>query len=134
GGKTYRKRSWGGNLDKGLADNDKENTLNETVEEVDEADVKSARAPEVTETPTDETIIIESTPNDEEADGGEGGDSDNETLRRSSRGTVVTNSTDMYTDGDEGSEYSYTESEWTESNVGTDAGSVQGNEVVVYGN
>ncbi|KAL7762250.1 hypothetical protein ACKLNR_008785 [Fusarium oxysporum f. sp. zingiberi] len=134
GGKTYRKRSWGGNLDKGLADNDKENTVNETVEEVDEADVKSATAPEATEASTDETIVIESTPNDEEADDGEGGDSDNETLRRSSRGTVVTNSTDMYTDGDEYSEYSYTESEWTESNVGTDAGSVQGNEVVVYGN
>ncbi|KAG5769413.1 hypothetical protein H9Q72_003348 [Fusarium xylarioides] len=113
GGKTYRKRSWGGNLDKGLADNDKENTVNETVEEVDEADVKSATVPETQEAPADETIVIESTPNDEEPDGGEGGDSDNETLRRSSRGTVVTNSTDMYTDGDE---------------------YMQGNEVVVYGN
>ncbi|KAF4341738.1 transport USO1 [Fusarium beomiforme] len=134
GGKTYRKRSWGGNLDKGLADNDKENSVNETVEEVDEADAKSTTAPESTEATADETIVIESKANDEGADGAEDGDSDNETLRRSSRGTVVTNSTDMYTDGDEYSEHSYTESEWTESNVGTDAGSVQGNEVVVYGN
>jgi hypothetical protein len=47
---------------------------------------------------------------------------------------VITNSTDMYTDGESYSEYSYTDSEWTESNVGTDVASVQGNEVVVFDN
>ncbi|KAF4447948.1 hypothetical protein F53441_8577 [Fusarium austroafricanum] len=140
GGKTFRKRSWGGNLDKGLDGNDKENSVNETVEEVDEADVKLTAEPGTTEIAADETIVIESTPDNgaedagDAGDGGDGGDSDNETLRRSSRGTVVTNSTDMYTDGDDDSEYSYTESEWTESNAGTDAASVQGNEVVVFGN
>ncbi|KAM0556795.1 hypothetical protein ACHAPJ_005855 [Fusarium lateritium] len=140
GGKAYRKRSWGGHLDKAFTDNDKENSVNETVEEVDEADVRSVAPepepepePETVEASGDETTVLESPANDDGGDG-DGGDSDNETLRRSSRGTVITNSTDMYTDGDSYSEYSYTDSEWTESNVGTDIGSVQGNEVVVYGN
>ncbi|QPC66354.1 hypothetical protein HYE67_008585 [Fusarium culmorum] len=124
GGKTYRKRSWGGGLE--LTDNDKENSVNETVEEVDEADVKPSLTSEAVEVPDEETIVLEQEINGE---GSEQGDSDNETLRRSSRGTVITNSTDMYTDGD-----SYTESEWTESNVGTDIGSVQGNEVAIIGN
>ncbi|KAJ4137541.1 hypothetical protein NW768_003128 [Fusarium equiseti] len=130
GAKPYRKRSWGGGLD--LADNDKENSVNETVEEVDEAaDVKPGLTAETIEVPAEETIVLEPEINGE---GSERGDSDNETLRRSSRGTVITNSTDMYTDGDSYSEYSYTESEWTESNVGTDVASVQGNEVVVFDN
>ncbi|CAG2004019.1 unnamed protein product [Fusarium graminearum] len=129
GGKTYRKRSWGGGLE--LTDNDKENSVNETVEEVDEADVKPSLTSEAVEVPDEETIVLEQEINGE---GSEQGDSDNETLRRSSRGTVITNSTDMYTDGDSYSEDSYTESEWTESNVGTDIGSVQGNEVAIIGN
>lgn len=129
GGKPYRKRSWGGGLE--LADNDKENSVNETVEEVDEADVKPGLTAETVEVPAEETIVLEPEINGE---GSQRGDSDNETLRRSSRGTVITNSTDMYTDGDSYSEYSYTDSEWTESNVGTDAASVQGNEVAVFGN
>ncbi|KAF5244165.1 hypothetical protein FAUST_2517 [Fusarium austroamericanum] len=129
GGKTYRKRSWGGGLE--LTDNDKENSVNETVEEVDEADVKPSLTSEAIEVPDEETIVLEQEINGE---GSEQGDSDNETLRRSSRGTVITNSTDMYTDGDSYSEDSYTESEWTESNVGTDIGSVQGNEVAIIGN
>ncbi|KAM0504376.1 hypothetical protein ACHAP8_002784 [Fusarium lateritium] len=129
GGKVYRKRSWGGGLD--LADNDKENSVNETVEEVDEADVKPGLTSETVEVPEEETTVLEQEINGE---GSERGDSDNETLRRSSRGTVITNSTDMYTDGDSYSEDSYTESEWTESNVGTDTGSVLGNEVAIIGN
>ena len=130
GPKPYRKRSWGGGLD--LADNDKENSVNETVEEVDEAaDVKPGLTAETIEVPAEETIVLEPEINGE---GSERGDSDNETLRRSSRGTVITNSTDMYTDGESYSEYSYTDSEWTESNVGTDVASVQGNEVVVFDN
>ncbi|KAL6358452.1 hypothetical protein LRP88_08637 [Fusarium phalaenopsidis] len=128
GGKAYRKRSLGGHLDKGPGDNDKENVvgLGEAVEELDEADARGA-ASEAEEPGAGDTTVLH---NDE------GGDSDNETLRRSSRGTVVTNSTDMYTEGDDYSEYSDdTGSEWTESAVGTDAGSIQdqGNEVVVYG-
>ncbi|UPK99545.1 hypothetical protein LCI18_010480 [Fusarium solani-melongenae] len=128
GGKAYRKRSLGGHLDKGPGDNDKENVvgLGEAVEELDEADARGA-APEAEEPGAGDTTVLH---NDE------AGDSDNETLRRSSRGTVVTNSTDMYTEGDDYSEYSDdTGSEWTESAVGTDAGSIQdqGNEVVVYG-
>ncbi|KAF5027552.1 hypothetical protein F66182_294 [Fusarium sp. NRRL 66182] len=134
GGKGFRKRSWGGGPDKNLGDNDKENTVNETVEEIDEADLQSI-APETPGVPDDDTAVHDSTVNDDGGDGdGDGGSSDNETLRRSSRGTVITNSTDMYTDGDEYSEYSYTDSEYTESNVGTDIGSAQGNEVVVHGN
>ncbi|KAH7005950.1 hypothetical protein EDB82DRAFT_491981 [Fusarium venenatum] len=129
GGKVYRKRSWGGGLD--LADNDKENSVNETVEEVDEADVKPGLTSETVEVPEEETTVLEQEINGE---GSERGDSDNETLRRSSRGTVITNSTEMYTDGDSYSEDSYTESEWTESNVGTDTGSVLGNEVAIVGN
>ncbi|KAJ3471224.1 hypothetical protein MRS44_001323 [Fusarium solani] len=128
GGKAYRKRSLGGHLDKGPGDNDKENVvgLGEAVEELDEADARGA-APQAEEPGAGDTTVLH---NDE------AGDSDNETLRRSSRGTVVTNSTDMYTEGDDYSEYSDdTGSEWTESAVGTDAGSIQdqGNEVVVYG-
>lgn len=128
GGKAYRKRSLGGHLDKGPGDNDKENVvgLGEAVEELDEADTRGA-APEAEEPGAGDTTVL----HNEEA-----GDSDNETLRRSSRGTVVTNSTDMYTEGDDYSEYSDdTGSEWTESAVGTDAGSIQGqgNEVAVYG-
>ncbi|KAJ4315148.1 hypothetical protein N0V84_008536 [Fusarium piperis] len=128
GGKAYRKRSWGGHLDKDSGDNDKENAvgLDEAVEELDEADARGA-APEAEEPGAGDTTVLH---NDE------AGDSDNETLRRSSRGTVVTNSTDMYTEGDDYSEYSDdTGSEWTESAVGTDAASIaeQGNEVVVYG-
>ncbi|KAF4984630.1 hypothetical protein FZEAL_206 [Fusarium zealandicum] len=128
GGKGYRKRSWGGHPDKAFGGNDKENAVgvNETVEEVDELDTRSV-VPETTDVPGDETATLDS------ALDGEGGDSDNETLRRSSRGTVITNSTDMYTDGDDYSEYSYTASEWTESAVGTDTMSIHGDEVVVYG-
>ncbi|KAF4466000.1 transport USO1 [Fusarium albosuccineum] len=126
--KAYRKRSWGGHLDNGLGDNDKENSvgLGETVEEMDEVDNRSV-APETTDVPGDDTTALDSAVNDD------GGDSDNETLRRSSRGTVITNSTDMYTEGDDYSEYSDTASEWTESAVGTDAASIHGNEMVVYG-
>lgn len=132
GGKAYRKRSWGGQLDKNPGDNNKENVV-EAVEELDEADARSA-APEAEEPGAEDATVLH---NDEAGDGdGDGdGDSDNETLRRSSRGTVVTNSTDMYTEGDDYSEYSDdTGSEWTESAVGTDAASIaeQGNEVVVY--
>ncbi|KAH7155318.1 hypothetical protein B0J13DRAFT_521472 [Dactylonectria estremocensis] len=131
-GKAYRKRSWGGDLDHGF-DQDKENVgMGETVEEVDEHDARSIR-PE-SELPSDGTTALDSEIN------GDGIDSDNETLRRSSRGTVVTNSTDMYTDSEGGySEYSETGSEWTESHVGTDAGTDagtdvgDGNELVVYG-
>ncbi|KAL3605783.1 hypothetical protein FPOAC2_00734 [Fusarium poae] len=57
GGKVYRKRSWGGGLD--LADNDKENSVNETVEEVDEADVKPGLTSETVEVPEEETIVLE---------------------------------------------------------------------------
>ncbi|KAM0440790.1 hypothetical protein ACHAPT_000091 [Fusarium lateritium] len=125
--KAYRKRSLGGHLDKGPGDNDKENAvgLDEAVEELDEAEARCA-APEAEEPGVEDTTVL----HNEEA-----GDSDNETLRRSSRGTVVTNSTDMYTEGDDYSEYSESGSEWTESAVGTDAASIpeQGNEVVVYG-
>ncbi|RSL71634.1 hypothetical protein CEP53_001413 [Fusarium sp. AF-6] len=128
GGKAYRKRSLGGHLDKNPGDNDKENVvgLDAAVEELDEADARGA-APEAEEPGVEDTTVLH---NDE------AGDSDNETLRRSSRGTTVTNSTDMYTEGDDYSEYSDdTGSEWTESAVGTEAGSIQdqGNEVVVYG-
>lgn len=124
--KGYRKRSWGGHPDKSLG-HDKENAMgvNETVEEVDELETRPV-VPETSDLPGDETTVLDSALNDD------GGDSDNETLRRSSRGTVITNSTDMYTDGDSYSEYSDTASEWTESAVGTDVG-VQGNEMVVYG-
>ncbi|KAK7415842.1 hypothetical protein QQX98_005624 [Neonectria punicea] len=125
-GKAYRKRSWGGDLDNGHGDFDKENVdVDATVEEVDEPEAR----PEIPELdlPGDDITVLESAVNDD------GVDSDNETLRRSSRGTVVTNSTDMYTDSEAGySEYSETGSEWTESAVGTDAGG-DGNELVVYG-
>lgn len=57
GGKTYRKRSWGGGLE--LTDNDKENSVNETVEEVDEADVKPSLTSEAVEVPDEETIVLE---------------------------------------------------------------------------
>ncbi|KAH7156131.1 hypothetical protein EDB81DRAFT_880462 [Dactylonectria macrodidyma] len=127
-GKAYRKRSWGGDLDGGF-DQDKENVgMGETVEEVDEHEARSTRLD--SELPSDGTTALDSEIN------GDGIDSDNETLRRSSRGTVVTNSTDMYTDSEGGySEYSETGSEWTESHVGTDAGTDagDGNELVVYG-
>ncbi|KPM39466.1 hypothetical protein AK830_g7097 [Neonectria ditissima] len=133
-GKAYRKRSWGGDLDNGLGDFDKENVdVDATVEEVDEHEPRST-IPESdlpvdlpADSAGDDTIVLDSAVNDD------GVDSDNETLRRSSRGTVVTNSTDMYTDSEAGySEYSDTGSEWTESAVGTDAGG-DGNELVVYG-
>ncbi|KAM5355592.1 hypothetical protein ACJ41O_002238 [Fusarium nematophilum] len=127
GAKGYRKRSWGGHFDKAVGDNDKENAvgMDETVEEVDEHESRSVAA-EAEDLAADDASVLDSALNDD------GGDSDNETLRRSSRGTVITNSTDMYTEGDDYSEYSDTASEWTESAVGTDAG-IQGNEVVVYG-
>jgi hypothetical protein len=57
GGKVYRKRSWGGGLN--MADNDKENSVNETVEEVDEADVKPGMTSETVEVPDEETIVLE---------------------------------------------------------------------------
>ncbi|KAH6996763.1 hypothetical protein EDB80DRAFT_813479 [Ilyonectria destructans] len=124
-GKAYRKRSWGGDLDQGSGDQDKENVgVDETVEEVDEQDARPTM-PEP-DLPGDDTTTLNSGVNDD------GVDSDNETLRRSSRGTVITNSTDMYTESEGGyTEYSDTGSEWTESAVGTEAG--EGNELVVYG-
>ncbi|CAM1504132.1 Fc.00g017230.m01.CDS01 [Cosmosporella sp. VM-42] len=138
-GKSYRKRSWGGDLDKGFGEHDKENVgMKETVEEVDEPENQltihpdSARAREM-DLPGDDTTVLNSAVDDD------GVDSDNETLRRSSRGTtVITSSTDLYTESEAGySEYSDDRSDWTESavgresSIGTDGG--DGNEMVVYG-
>lgn len=125
-GKAYRKRSLGFDLDKDFGGHDKENvTVGETVEELDEPETRLILPG--ADLPGDNTTVVDS------AVDGDGRDSDTETLRRSSRGTVVTNSTDMYTESESGySEYSETGSEWTESAVGTDAGA-EGNELVVYG-
>ncbi|KAI5462201.1 hypothetical protein BGZ63DRAFT_463304 [Mariannaea sp. PMI_226] len=132
-GKAYRKRSWGGDLDNGFGGNDKENVdVGETVEELDEHP-ETGLTVAGSELPGDETTVLDS------AVDGDGRDSDTETLRRSSRGTVVTNSTDMYTESESGySEYSETGSEWTESVVGSALGTdtdhePEGNELVVYG-
>ncbi|KAF7562720.1 hypothetical protein G7046_g1411 [Stylonectria norvegica] len=140
GGKSYRKRSWGGDHGNAFGEDDKENVgLKDTVEEVDEPETQmtihpdSAREPDL---PGDDTTPLGSSLDDN------GVDSDNETLRRSSRGTTVitSNSTDMYTDSEAGySEYSDEGSEWTESalgrtsSVGTDNRDREGNEMVVYG-
>ena len=138
--KAYRKRSWGGDLGKGFEVDDKENLgMKETVEEVDEPETQltihpdSERAREV-HLPGDETTVVNSALDDD------GVESDNETLRRSSRGTnIITNSTDMSSESDgEGSDYSDDRSDYTESalgpasSVGTDGG-IDGNEMVVYG-
>jgi hypothetical protein len=57
-------------------------------------------------------------------------DSDTGTLRRSSAGTTVMSS--QYTESDAGySEYDGTESDWTESQAGTEVGAENG--LVVYG-
>ncbi|KAG3193628.1 hypothetical protein PC129_g24989, partial [Phytophthora cactorum] len=83
-GKAYRKRSWGGDLDNGLGDFDKQNVdVDATVEEVGEHEPRSTM-PE-SDLPVglpagsagDDTIVLDSAVNDD------GVDSDNETLRRS---------------------------------------------------
>jgi hypothetical protein len=123
GGKAYRKRSWGGDM--GFAETDKENlSVRETVEEVDENE---------TPVPMEEGHDAPSeAPGDDESDTG--------TLRRSSRGTtIMTTSTDLYTESEAGySDYGDTGSEWTESVVSssiaaTAGDGVEGGEVVVYG-
>lgn len=140
GGKSYRKRSWGGDLGKGFGIDDKENIgMKETVEEVEEPENQltihpdSARAREM-DHPGDETTVVNSALDDD------GVESDTDTLRRSSRGTtIITNSTDMYTESDEeGSDYSDDRSDYTESALGpassidTDGG-IDGGEMVIYG-
>lgn len=140
GGKSYRKRSWGGDLGKGFGIDDKENIgMKETVEEVEEPENQltihpdSARAREM-DHPGDETTVVNSALDDD------GVESDTDTLRRSSRGTtIITNSTDMYTESDEeGSDYSDDRSDYTESalgpasSIGTDGG-IDGGEMVIYG-
>jgi DNA repair exonuclease SbcCD ATPase subunit len=114
GVKSLRKRSWGGDAAPGFADIDKENIS--VRETVEEVDE--------TEVPADD-----------------GNESDTGTLRRSS---LVTSSTDLYTDSETG--YSERDddmaSEWTDSMVSGPASSIaeatggemmDGNEMVVYG-
>ncbi|KHN95858.1 uncharacterized protein MAM_06220 [Metarhizium album ARSEF 1941] len=119
-GNALRKRSWGGGLAKGFGEENKENVgVGETVEELDEPD---AAAP----SPVGSIVSRDSLADDD----GQG--SDTGTLRRSSVGTTVMSS--QYTDSEGGyGEYDGTESDWTESQVGTDVGAGDGNGLVVYG-
>ncbi|KAH8892498.1 hypothetical protein GQ53DRAFT_746042 [Thozetella sp. PMI_491] len=83
--------------------------------------------------PTSTESIVDSEPDLDPPGPAQGADdhSDTETLRRSSRGTVVTG-TESYTGTEDYSDYSddETRSEWTESNVGTES-IVSGSESIV---
>ncbi|KAG9257483.1 uncharacterized protein F5Z01DRAFT_671080 [Emericellopsis atlantica] len=119
GAKSYRKRSWGGDMIP--AEADKENLgVKETVVEVDEGETPGLLGNLATESALSEEVAT-----DDQSDAG--------TLRRSS---YMTGSTDLYT----GSEYDETASEWTASVVGssvaaTDLGESEpgAGDVVVYG-
>ncbi|KAI6781833.1 uncharacterized protein J7T54_004999 [Emericellopsis cladophorae] len=119
GAKSYRKRSWGGDVVP--AEADKENLgVKETVVEVDEGET-----PGLLSNPATESALSEEVATDDQSDAG--------TLRRSS---YMTGSTDLYT----GSEYDDTASEWTASVVGssvaaTDLGESEpgAGDMVVYG-
>ncbi|KAG8423288.1 hypothetical protein J3458_000193 [Metarhizium acridum] len=124
-GNALRKRSWGGGLAKGFGEEDKENLgVGETVEELDEPDTAAPSPVASTVAYTvDDNSALDSLVDDD----GEG--SDTGTLRRSSVGTTVMSS--QYTESEAGySEYDGTESDWTESQVGTDVGAENG--LVVY--
>ncbi|POR32328.1 Putative mitochondrial carrier [Tolypocladium paradoxum] len=134
GANSLRKRSWGGGLAKGFDAEDKENVgVRETVEEVEEPDT-AAPSPDGgavanVDSAGEDTMVLDSTLDDD-------GHSDADTLRRSSMGTtVITCSTDQYTESEAGySEYDGG-SEYTESAVGTDLGTDVGaeNGLVLYG-
>ncbi|KAF5134859.1 hypothetical protein E5D57_005496 [Metarhizium anisopliae] len=124
-GNALRKRSWGGGMAKGVGEEDKENLrVGETVEELDEPDTAAPSPVASTVAYTaDNDSVLDSLVDDD----GEG--SDTGTLRRSSVGTTVMSS--QYTESEAGySEYDGTESDWTESQVGTDAGAENG--LVIY--
>ncbi|TWU74907.1 hypothetical protein ED733_004139 [Metarhizium rileyi] len=128
-GNALRKRSWGGVV-KGFGEEDKENLgVGETVEELEEPDTAApSPAASLVGYPADNDSVLDSLVDD---DGGEG--SDTGTLRRSSVGTTVMSS--QYTESDGGySEYDGTESDWTESQVGSLVGTEAGaeNGLVVY--
>lgn len=132
-GKSYRKRSWGGDMGFGGGDSDlnKENlSVRETVEEVDETvpeTVPEGGGPALLENGD----AISEAPGDDESDAG--------TLRRSSMGTSVVTASDVYTASDVGySEDGDAASQWTESVVsssleGNDAIGDDTGELVVYG-
>ncbi|OWT43604.1 hypothetical protein VFPPC_18669 [Pochonia chlamydosporia 170] len=126
-GNALRKRSWGGGLAKGFGEEDKENLgVRETVEELEEPETAvPSPAASTLEYTVDNDSALDSLVDDD----GEG--SDTGTLRRSSVGTTVMSS--QYTESEAGtySEYDGTESDWTESQVGTDVGAETG--LVVYG-
>lgn len=118
GGKSLRKRSWGGDVAAG--ETNKENlSVGETVEEVDENEPPALIG------------------NDDESEAAPGDESDSGTLRRSS---WVTGS-ELYTESEQGySEMDETASEWTESVVSSaltasEVSSVEGssNDMVLYG-
>ena len=134
GANSLRKRSWGGGLAKGFDAEDKENFgVRETVEELDEPDTatpspdRNAIA-EVDFAGEDKTELDSTMDDDGQSEAG--------TLRRSSMGTtVITSSTDLYTDSEAGySEYDEG-SEYTESPYGTELGTDVGaeNGLVLYG-
>lgn len=110
---------------KGVGEEDKENIrVGETVEELDEPDTAAPSPVASTVAYTaDNDSVLDSLVDDD----GEG--SDTGTLRRSSVGTTVMSS--QYTESEAGySEYDGTESDWTESQVGTDVGAENG--LVIY--
>lgn len=124
-GKSFRKRSWGGDM--GFADTDKENlSVRETVEEVDENE-----GPALIENNNDAASEVLGDDGDDVSEAG--------TLRRSSRGTTAVTGSELYTESELGySDYGDTGSEWTESVVAssiaaTDANGVEGGEMVMYG-
>jgi hypothetical protein len=126
-GNALRKRSWGGGLAKGFGEEDKENFgVGETVEELEEPET-AAPSPAASGVDVDYTVehdsVLDSLVDEDD-------DSDTGTLRRSSAGTTVMSS--QYTESDAGySEYDGTESDWTESQAGTEVGAENG--LVVYG-
>ncbi|KEY66995.1 hypothetical protein S7711_05115 [Stachybotrys chartarum IBT 7711] len=153
--KGMRKRSWGGDMAKGFGEEDKENMgVRETVEEVEEPetpppieqDMEALPDPDPEDRLEDDTthedrLEDDTTHVDSTFDDGDDGDthSDAGTLRRASGGTtVITSSTEPYTDSevDSSEYYDETGSEWTESAVGSRSSlgtesMVEGGEVVL---
>lgn len=149
---AYRKSSWGGAKspalkrygDLGSDDFDKENAgAGRPIELVRESEEEHREPDRAVITPPAESELsgVASEYGDEE-----GGGSDGETLRRSSRGTTVYTGTEASYDGTEGDysedEDGYARSEWTESALGTESylgtesmvseGETPGSEVVLF--
>ncbi|KAM3477322.1 hypothetical protein MY8738_006506 [Beauveria namnaoensis] len=142
GGSAHRKRSWGGALGKGFGIEDKENVnVDETLEEDSEVGSRAVSREVALQgrnsfAGTELSSLLDSAREEDEddAEDAEDGHSEADTMRRTSGGTTIVSSSDVYTESDMYSDYSDTASEWTSLVAGArnSTGTVEGNELTLH--